>query len=139
MRSLRIAAATRLPVLPQLTAAIASPFFTSSMARIIEESFLRRMASSGLSSIVMTSEAWLSRQRRMAGEPRPGQQGLQHRRVAHQDERTEARVFRQGQAGGLDDLGRAEIAAHGVHGNAAGGGRVCHRLEKRAGRQESPA
>ena len=60
MWSLRIAAATRLPVLPQLTAATASPLFTSSIARIIDESFFRLMASRGLSSIVMTSEAWLN-------------------------------------------------------------------------------
>ena len=37
VRSLRMPAATKLPVLPQLTAAIASPFFTNSIARIIEE------------------------------------------------------------------------------------------------------
>jgi hypothetical protein len=46
------------PVLPQLTTTLASPAFTSSMARTIEESFFFFRATSGLSSIVMTSDAW---------------------------------------------------------------------------------
>jgi hypothetical protein len=44
-------------VLPQLTTTPASPFFTSSIARTIEESFFRFNALSGLSSIVITSDA----------------------------------------------------------------------------------
>ena len=50
--------AIRAPVLPQLTTTLASPAFTSSIARTIEESFFRFSATSGLSSIVITSEAW---------------------------------------------------------------------------------
>ena len=45
------------PVLPQLTTTLASPLFTSSMARTIDESFFFFSAFSGLSSIVITSEA----------------------------------------------------------------------------------
>ena len=75
--------------------------------------------------------------RRMTGEPCLGQQGFQNRGVAHQNERTEPGVFGQGQAGRLDDFGWSEIAAHGVNGDTAGGGHVCHRLG--AGGAESPA
>jgi hypothetical protein len=58
VRSRSVPHAIRAPVLPQLTTTFASPFFTSSMARAIEESFFFFRATSGLSSIVMTSDAW---------------------------------------------------------------------------------
>jgi hypothetical protein len=57
VRSLSVPPAMSAPVLPQLTTTRASPSFTSSMARTIEESFFF-LPASGLSSIVMTSEAW---------------------------------------------------------------------------------
>jgi len=46
------------PVLPQLTTTRAWPSFTNSIARIMDESFLRFKAINGLSSIVTTSDAW---------------------------------------------------------------------------------
>ena len=46
------------PVLPGEMTASALPSRTSSTARTIEQSFFLRTASSGLSSMVMTSEAW---------------------------------------------------------------------------------
>src|ERR1700738_2799033 len=49
--------AVRAPVLPALTHAQARPCCTRSIARRIEESFLRRIASRGLSSIATTWEA----------------------------------------------------------------------------------
>ena len=53
--STALAAGFVLPAAAQTTPA--SPFFTSSMARTIEESFFRFRALSGLSSIVITSDA----------------------------------------------------------------------------------
>src|SRR6267378_3569211 len=53
----KCAIAVRAPVLPALTHAQARPSCTRSIARRIEESFLRRIASRGLSAIATTWEA----------------------------------------------------------------------------------
>ena len=55
--TLALAMAMSAPVLPQLTRTLASPFFTNSMARTIEESFFLRKATSTGSSMATTSEA----------------------------------------------------------------------------------
>jgi hypothetical protein len=54
VRSLIVVAATAAPVWPALTIAAASPFFTRSTARLTEESFLRRTASTAPSVIATT-------------------------------------------------------------------------------------
>jgi hypothetical protein len=57
VRSRSVPHAMSAPVLPQLTTTFASPAFTNSIARTMDESFFFFRPASGLSSIVMTSEA----------------------------------------------------------------------------------
>jgi hypothetical protein len=54
VRSLMVLAATAAPVWPALTTASASPFFTRSTARLIDESFFLRTASTAPSCISTT-------------------------------------------------------------------------------------
>jgi hypothetical protein len=58
VRSLIALAATAAPVCPALTTASAFPYFTRSTARLMDESFLRRTASTARSLMSTTCVAW---------------------------------------------------------------------------------
>ena len=58
VRNFICVAATAAPVCPALTIAAASPFFTKSTARLTDESFFRRTASTARSLISTTCVAW---------------------------------------------------------------------------------
>ena len=84
IRSLIVAAATAAPVCPALTTACASPDFTRSTAREMEESFFLRTASSPLSDISTTCVVWTISNAAVVARVLL-QLGLQSRRIAGED------------------------------------------------------
>ena len=103
MRPMRSSAeAIVAPVLPAEIIAEALPSRTASAARTSVESFLRRTASAGSSSMAMTSPASIS-----GRSPRPVE-------VGRADEHDRARRLVGGLARAGDDLTGGPVAAHGV-------------------------
>jgi len=58
-------------------------------------------------------------QPRTGAQPVLGEKGLEHGAVPHERDRAQFGVLAHGQLGASDDLGGAEVPAHGVHGDPA--------------------
>ena len=101
-RSRMVEAATIPPVLPGEIKASARPSLSRSTARRIEQSFLRRNPSTGLSSMVRTSPAWTTLTRGSAQSARRRAAVISSSRPTR-NKFGDAGIGLQGQPGAVDD------------------------------------
>ena len=138
--SSNLAMAMSAPVLPAETATSASPFLTASMASHIED-FQRPLRSAwlGLSSILIATSVWTTRDSRL--EPRPRvEQRLDHRAVAEQQE-LDVGMAPERQFGARHDHRCPMVSPHGVERDAdflGHGATIPRRRETQQGAQNHP-